>query len=633
MGVFADDLKDKKVDRTTLRRAWAFTRPYKRQLVGYLVAIIVVSLFGVLPPLVTRQILDKAIPSKDRGAITKWVILLIVVAILASGLGAIIRWLGAVLGEGVIASTRKSLYDHVQRMPIAFFTRTQTGSLMSRLNNDVVGAQSAFTFVLRSAVSNVLSVVVTLAAMLTLSWKFTLGCLVVVPFLILLSKRVGKVQEKAAREAMTRNAKMNTVMTERFNVSGALLVKLFGRPAEERAAFASSADKVAAIGVKRAVTGIVFDIALGLVGAFLTASLYWWGANQVLDDKGFTVGTLVAMSILAQRIYGPLTDLASARIDFVTAFVSFERIFEVLDAPVSIQDAPNAVALPPATPGNGARIEFDDVWFRYPAPSEVSVASLESGGPVLSSDASAWVLQGLSAVCEPGTLTAIVGPSGAGKTTISSLVPRLYDVTQGAVRIDGHDVRAVTGDSLRAAIGVVSQDAHLFHDTIASNLRYAKPAASQTEIEAACRSARIHDLIAGLPEGYETMVGERGYRLSGGEKQRLALARVLLRDPRLVILDEATAHLDSETEVHIQEALAEALVGRTSIVIAHRLSTIREADQSLVLDGGRIVERGTHDELVDAGGLYAHLTETQFLGALPTASPVALPASATSVDA
>ncbi len=617
MGVFADDVKDKKVDRKTLRRAWGFTSPYRRQLIGYLVAIVIVSLFGVLPPLVTKQILDKAIPSHDRAAISRWVLILVVVAILASGLSAIIRWLGSVLGEGVIATTRKSLYDHVQRMPIAFFTRTQTGSLMSRLNNDVVGAQSAFTFVLRSAVSNVLSVVVTLAAMLTLSWKFTLASLFVVPFLIWLSKRVGKVQEKAAREAMTRNAKMNAVMTERFNVSGALLVKLFGRPAEERQAFASSADKVAAIGVKRAVTGIVFDIALGLVGALLTASLYWWGANQVLDGK-ISVGTLVAMSILAQRVYGPLTDLASARIDFVTAFVSFERIFEVLDAPVSIQDAPDAIALPKAAAGTGARLEFDDVWFRYPAASEVSVASLESGGPVLSSDASAWVLQGISAVCEPGTLTAIVGPSGAGKTTISSLVPRLYDATKGAVRIDGHDVRSITGDSLRAAIGVVSQDAHLFHDTIAANLRYAKPSATQDEIENACRSARIHDLIAGLPEAYETMVGERGYRFSGGEKQRLALARVMLRDPRLVILDEATAHLDSETEVHIQDALAEALQGRTSIVIAHRLSTIREADQILVIDGGRIVERGTHDELVDAGGLYAHLTETQFLGALPS---------------
>ena len=424
MGVFPDDLKSKKIDQKTLRRAWAFSAPYRRQLSAYIVAIVVVSIFGVVPPLVTRQIIDKAIPSNDRAAITSWVILLVVVAILASGLSALIRWLGAVIGEGVIATTRKALYDHVQRMPIAFFTRTQTGSLMSRLNNDVVGAQSAFTFVLRSAVSNVLSVVVTMAAMLTLSWKFTLASLIVVPFLIVLSKRVGKVQEKAAREAMGRNAAMNTVMTERFNVAGALLVKLFGRPREEREAFARSADRVAAIGVRRAVTGIVFDIALSLVGALLTASLYWWGANQVLDGK-ITVGTLVAMSILAQRIYGPLTDLASARIDFVTAFVSFERIFEVLDAPVSIADRPGAVTLPPAAAASGARVEFDNVWFRYPAASEVSVASLESGGPTLSSDESAWVIQGISAVCEPGTLTAIVGPSGAGKTTISALVPRL----------------------------------------------------------------------------------------------------------------------------------------------------------------------------------------------------------------
>jgi ATP-binding cassette, subfamily B, bacterial len=617
MGMFSDDVKNKKIDRKTLRRAWGFAGPYRRQLTGYLVTIVIVSVFGVVPPLVTRKIIDSAIPSRDRGSITAWVAVLVVVALLSSALGGITRWLSSVLGEGVIASTRKALYDHVQQMPISFFTRVQTGSLMSRLNNDVVGAQSAFTFVLRSALSNVLTVSVTLAAMLTLSWKFTLALLLVVPFLVWLSKRVGRVQEKAAREAMGRNAAMNSVMTERFNVSGALLVKLFGRPDEERAAFASSADKVAAIGVRRAVTGMVFDLTLGLVGTLLTASIYWWGANQVLDGK-ITVGTLVAMSILAQRVYGPLTDLASARIEFVTAFVSFERIFEVLDAPRSIVEKLNARSLPPSL-GKGAAVEFDDVWFRYPAASEVSVASLESGGAPLSSEESAWVLQGLTAVCAPGTLTAIVGPSGAGKTTVSSLVPRLYDVTRGGVRIDGVDVRDLTSTSIRDAVGVVSQDAHLFHDTIASNLRYAKPSATDAELVEVCRAARIHDLIAGLPDGYATMVGERGYRLSGGEKQRMALARVLLKNPRVVILDEATAHLDSETEVHIQEALSEALVGRTSIVIAHRLSTIRDADQILVIDGGRIVERGTHDELVGNGGLYAHLTETQFLGALPTA--------------
>ncbi len=606
----------KPIDRQTLHRAWGFAQPFRGILFGYLALSVVSAIFGVVPPLVMKRLIDDGIGKGDRHLINVLTIITISVAFMGALINLAIRWYGARIGEGLIAHLRKQLFTHVQSLPIGFFARTQTGSLMSRVNNDVIGAQQAFTFTLRTVMIDALSVVITIGVLIALSWKVTLLSLIVVPLLIVGSKRVGKVQEKAARKQMTLNASMNATMTERFNVSGALLVKLFGRPEVESTEFAKSADSVAAVGVKRAITGVTFGLLLTMVSSIGTAAVYWWGARAVVDGS-VKLGTVLTMAALIGRLYGPLTDLASARIDFSTALVSFERIFEVLDAKPSIVDAPSAVALPTHV-GGGARVEASHVWFRYPAPSEVSVASLETGPALisgLSNDPSAWVLKDLSFVTEAGTMTAVVGPSGAGKTTLSSLIPRLYDVIDGALTIDGYDVRSVTIQSLRESIGVVTQDAHMFHDTIAANLRYARPLATFEEIEASCKAAQIHELIASLPEGYDTMVGERGYRLSGGEKQRLALARVLLKNPAVVILDEATAHLDSETEAQIQEALVTALMGRTSIVIAHRLSTIQAADQILVIDGGEIVERGRHEQLAAAGGLYAELYETQFLRA------------------
>ena len=604
-------LNGQKINRATLRRAWQFAGPYRGLLVGYLAVTILTTVLGVLPPFIFRQFLDSAIPKRNLGQVNLLALAMVAIAVIGTVLSLFARLQGARLGEGLIRDIRIALYDHVQKMPIAFFTRTQTGALMSRLNNDVIGAQQAFTYVLRTVLTDVLTVVITLVAMIKLSWQITVLSLAIVPVLIFVSRRVGKLQQAAAREAMDLNAGMNSVMTERFNVAGALLVMLFGQPKEESRQFSESASRVAAIGVKRAMTGMVLMLGLPLVGSVGVAAVYWWGARQVLDGA-LTIGTVVAMASFVQRLYGPLTDLASARVDFVTAFVSFDRIFEVLDATPGIADLPGATELPASV--TGGRIEFDNVGFTYP--DEVIVASLEAERPSVAASSgrpSQPVLRAVSFVAEPGTLTAIVGPSGAGKTTITSLLPRLYDVSSGAICLDGHDVRSLTLDSLRASIGVVSQDSHLFHASIAENLRYARPGASLAELIAAAQGARIHDMIAGLPDGYDTMVGERGYRLSGGEKQRLAIARVLLKDPRIVILDEATAHLDSETELLVQEALGEALEGRTTIAIAHRLATVQAADQILVVDEGRIVERGRHQELIALGGLYAALTEAQDL--------------------
>jgi ATP-binding cassette subfamily B protein len=609
LGRDPEAIKGKTFDKDVVKRVWRFARPYRAMLFGFLAVIVVDAVVALAPPLLFKRLIDHAIPDRNLSAVNVIGLIIVAVAFVDAGLTVLQRWWSARIGEGLIFDMRSSLFDHVLRMPVSFFTRTQTGALISRLNNDVVGAQQALTGTLGQVVSNLLTVVATLVAMFALEWRLTLLALVVLPAFIIPAKRVGRKLQRITREAMQLNATMNTTMTERFNVAGALLVKLFGRPDEEKASFDDKAGRVRDIGVKSAMYGRVFMTALMLVGALGTAAIYWVGARLVIDGA-ITIGTIVALSAYVARIYQPLTALTNAHVDLMTTLVSFERVFEVLDMPRPIDDAPDATPLPAPVAG---RVELDDVWFRYPSPASVSIASLEAdGSAVLSDEPSDWILRGVSAVIEPGRMVALVGPSGAGKTTLSMLVPRLYDVTSGAVRVDGVDVRSVTMSSLSDAIGVVSQDAHLFHDTVRSNLRYARPTATDAEIVDACRAARIHDVIAALPDSYDTLVGERGYRLSGGEKQRLALARVLLKAPAIVILDEATAHLDSETEVLVQAALAEALVGRTSIVIAHRLSTIQAADEILVVDAGRIVERGRHAQLIAAGGLYAELYETQF---------------------
>jgi ATP-binding cassette subfamily B protein len=591
-----------------VRRVWGFARPYRPMLFAFLVTIVLEAFVGILPPLLIKRIIDTAIPQQDNGMVTSLALLMVAIAIGDALLSLGERLWSAKIGEGLILELRRSLFDHTQRMPIAFFTRTQTGALVSRMNNDVIGAQRALTGTLGSVVSNIVTVAFTLAAMAFFEWRLALLTLVLLPLFIAPAKRIGRQLQAITREGMDLNSEMNTTMTERFNVAGALLVKLFGRHDDEAEDFSRRAGRVRDIGVRSAMYGRVFFIALTLVGAVATAAVYLVGGHLVISGA-LTLGTMVALATYVTRVYGPLTALTNARVDIMSAFVSFERVFEVLDTPNAIVDAPEATEL--ARPRG--RIELDDVWFRYPAASEVSIASLESdptSGRPLPDTPGAFVLRGITATIEPGELVALVGPSGGGKTTISNLIPRLYDVTSGAVRVDGHDVRGVTQSSLRTAIGVVAQDPHLFHDTVLSNLLYARPNASIDIVHEACRAAQIHDVIVGLPDGYDTVVGERGYRLSGGEKQRLAIARVLLKDPAVVILDEATSHLDSENEAAVQNALATALAGRTAVVIAHRLSTITNADQILVVDEGRIVERGEHHGLIEADGLYADLYRT-----------------------
>ena len=594
------DVKGAKVQRGSLRRAWVFAAPYKKHIAAFLMAILLSALFALAPPLLFRGILDHAIPDQNRGLITTLACVLVLAALIDALLAIVQRWYSSTIGEGLIYDLRVALFDKVQRMPIAFFTRTQTGALISRLNNDVIGAQTAVTSTLGSVVSNVVVLITTLGAMLALEWRLTLLSLVVLPLFILPAKRVGLKLGVIARRQMELNAEMNTQMSERFNVSGAMLVKLFGRKEREVANFSTRAAGVRDTGIRSAIYGRVFFVALGLVGALGAAAIYGVGAHQVVSGD-ISAGTLVAMAAFVQRIYQPLTGLTNARIEVITAFVSFDRVFEVLDAPVSIFDKPGAYDLVEPR----GEIVFDNVTFRYPPGASVSIASLEAAGVMQGADPDVDVLQNVSFTVPAGKTVALVGASGSGKTTTAMLTARLYDVTSGAVRIDGHDVRDLTGDSLHDAIGVVSQDPHLFHESIESNLRYAQPNATDAELVIACQAARIHEAIASLPDGYGTVVGERGYRLSGGEKQRLAIARLLLRNPAVMILDEATSHLDNENEALVQEALESALFDRTALVIAHRLSTIRDADLIVVLDQGRVVEQGTHAELIDKDGFYA----------------------------
>lgn len=603
-----EGIDDAGIDRHIVRRVWGFARPYRRQIIGFLTAIVLAALLGLAPPLIFGRIIDGAIADGDRGYLTFLAILAIGAALAESVLGLVERWLSSVVGEGLIYDLRVRLFDHVQRLPVAFFTRAQTGALVSRLNNDVIGAQRALTGTLGSVVSNLVVLATTLAAMIALEWRLTILAVALLPAFLIPAKRVGTRLADISRQQMERNARMNSTMTERFGVAGAMLVKLFGRHGSETEKFSDDAAGVRDAGIKSAVLGRIFFSTLGFVGALGIAVVYWWGGSLVIDGE-LSTGDLVALAALVQRIYQPLTALTNARIDVLTAFVSFERVFEVLDIENPIRDRPGAVDLVDVQ----GRIEFDDVWFTYPTAEDVSLPSLD--GAVPDGDTSSGpVLRGVTASIEPGQLVAIVGPSGAGKTTLTSLVPRLYDVDSGAVRVDGTDLRDLTQSSLRRSIGVVSQDPHLFHDTIAGNLRYADPEATAADLERVCAAARIHDVIAALPEGYDTVVGDRGYRLSGGEKQRLSIARMLLKNPALVILDEATSHLDSENEAAVQAALADALHGRTSLVVAHRLSTIIDADQILVLDGGRLVESGTHDELRRDAGLYADLYRTLVRG-------------------
>ena len=604
----------------TVRRIAAYARPYRVHLAVFLLATAIDAMITVVNPLLLRDVIDRGILAHDEQVVIVIAILVALVAIFDAALGFVIRWFSARIGEGLIYDLRTQVFDHVQRQPIAFFTRAQTGSLVSRLDGDVVGAQQAITSTLSGVISNLLSLIFLLAALFYLSWQVTVIALVMIPLFILPARLVGRRMQRLTRESMQLNAEMGSTMTERFNVAGAMLVKLFGRPREESSAFASRAVKVRDIGVVTAMYGQVLFVAFTLLASLVTALVY--GLGGVLVIRGtFQIGTLVALTTLLGRVYGPITSLSNVQVNVMTALVSFDRVFEVLDLKPLITEKPDAVPLPRTAKANGAgalapEIEFDDVSFRYPSASEVSLASLESIALPAPErrDAGAGVLHGVSFRAPAGQLTALVGPSGAGKTTITALAARLYDPNEGTIRVGGYDVRDVTQESLHDVVGVVTQDAHLFHDTIRANLTYARPAATELELIEACEAAQIWDLVSALPDGLDTVVGDRGYRLSGGEKQRVALARLLLKAPSVVVLDEATAHLDSESEVAVQRALKTALAGRTSLVIAHRLSTIREADQILVVDAGRITERGTHTELLAAGGLYADLYHTQFAG-------------------
>jgi ATP-binding cassette subfamily B protein len=600
-------VKEQKLKPGTVKRIFSFARPYRTNIIIYLATVVVDAALVVATPLLLKRLIDDGVIPKNASVVTSLALLVGLIAIADAGFNMLGRYFSSRIGEGLIYDLRSLVFSHVQKQSIAFLTRTQTGALISRINSDVIGAQQAFTATLSGVVSNVVSLFLVTITMLILSWQITIFSLLLLPVFLIPTKWVGRRLQSLTRESFGVNAEMSSTMTERFNVSGAMLVALYGEPAREREYFRSRARRVADIGIKMAMLNRLFFIALTSVAAIATAFAYGIGGHLAIQG-GVTVGTLLAITALLARLYGPLTALSNVRIDVMTSLVSFERVFEVLDLEPMVKNRENAIELKTTQP----RIEFKNVSFSYPKAEEISLASLESVAKAETVQ-SGQVLKDLSFVAEPGTMTALVGPSGAGKTTISALLPRLYDVTDGAISIDGHDIRDLTLESLRDSIGVVMQDAHLFHETIAENLRYAKQDATEEEMIQACKSAQIWNLIDSLPNGFETMVGERGHRLSGGEKQRLAIARLLLKSPSIVILDEATAHLDSENEQLVHAALQTALKGRTSIVIAHRLSTVRDADQILVLEKGSIVERGTHDELVAEGGLYSDLYNRQDL--------------------
>ena len=600
-------VKAQKLKPGTVKRIFAFAKPYSFSIWIFLFTVVIDAALIVATPLLLRQLIDKGVIPKDGALVTRLAIFLGLLAIADAAMSLLGRYYSSRIGEGLIYDLRSLVFAHVQKQSIAFFTRTQTGALISRINSDVMGAQQAFTATLSGLVSNVVSLVLVGATMLILSWQITIFSLLLLPAFLIPTKWVGRKLQALTRDSFNTNAEMSSTMTERFNVSGAMLVALYGQPAREREYFRSRARKVADIGIKMAMLNRLFFIALTSVAAIATAFAYGIGGHLAISG-GVTVGTLLAITALLARLYGPLTALSNVRIDVMTSLVSFERVFEVLDLEPMVKNHPDSIELKSSHP----TIEFKNVSFSYPRAEEISLASLESAAKPETIQ-SGEILHELSFTAKAGTLTALVGPSGAGKTTISALLPRLYDVTSGSIEIDGHDIRDLTLESLRGAIGVVMQDAHLFHETIGENLRYAKIDATEDEMRAACESAQIWKLIESLPNGLDTMVGERGHRLSGGEKQRLAIARLLLKSPSVVILDEATAHLDSENEALVQAALQSALQGRTSIVIAHRLSTVRDADQILVLEKGEIVERGTHDELVARSGLYADLYNRQDL--------------------
>ncbi len=610
-----EEAQNRRFDRRVAVRAMGLARPYRNKILGYIGLIVVVSIISAAPPQLIRLIIDRAIPAADLRLL--WLLAggLVLVAVLVGALSMIERWLSATIGERFILELRTRLFRHVQALPIAFFTRTQTGALVTRLNNDVIGAQRALTGTLGGIVDNLIGVIVTVTVMATLDWRVTLLAISLLPLFVMPARIVGRRLQELARRSMALNADMNSTMTERFNVSGALLVKLFGRVDDEVDSFHGRAEQVATIGIRTAMHGRTLFVALGLVGSLATALVYLVGGRIVITDPDVQIGTVVALGLYVTQLYGPLAQLSNARVDLMTALVSFERVFEVIDLPANITERDDARDLG-ACHGH---IRLEGVSFRYPAGDGIGLASLEGPRAPHDADENAMVLKDIDLEIGPGRTVALVGPSGAGKSTLASLLPRLYDVTEGRVTVDGHDVRDLTFASLRAAIGVVSQDPHLFHDSVAANLRYARPEATDDQLEAAARAARIHEVIARLPDGYDTVVGERGYRFSGGEKQRLSIARMLLRDPAIVVLDEATAHLDANSERLVQQALTEALEGRSALVIAHRLSTVVEADEIIVLDGGRIVERGSHTDLLAADGRYAELVRTQLL---PASAPL-----------